>query len=518
MAGPNVTISMSAADAGLVAKWQEARRAGPDAYEKSLSKVKASSRTLKSELDSMIGGAIARYATLEFAISKVGDVTRKVIELQVQLNSIRDTAATSQEEALARFTNQGQLSGLSQAQLKALGTQTASQAARYGIAPGQGIDLGRELLSQGVSAGNVPQFLEEALKFSSAQGSQLDMDTLKAFIAQTRANDDTLSAKAAAETAKTFFGAFLGRQIQPQQLEPFSKVNVGLKAAGLSNAEQIAFNTASLDLYGGDASQAATFDRAFVNKLRAPDKASKRALQQIVGNTDSVDFIGENMGDVLDRLAKGLEKIDERRRVPLLTQIFGQEYGAQAAGMIERRGNYKSILGDIGTAGEKFDSSAQSMLGTNAAQQRRLAAEREQLQGINGIAGAKTVGEAMATQLERRKGTGLEGYLSSTIYETGRFVAGGDTKENARLAGAASAGVESLFGSLGSYLGNIVTSGGLAMRAASGEAGQQRTIEILSEISSKLDDKGVVIEGDETTNAKRRGTPAKAPLTGVGGR
>lgn len=520
MAGPNVTISMSAADAGLVHAWQELKRNGPDAYEKSLAKVKGASRTLRSEIDSMIGGAIARYATLEFAVSKVADVIRKAIELQLQLNDTRNRSATTVEAAEARFLNQTSRTGASIDKRKSVLNATAAGALPYGVGPAESRGFASELATRGVGLDETSGVLQELLKFTASQNTNLDADIIQAVLQEARVTAGGDPTAAAVRQVTSAQVGLKETQLTPQQLLAFSRTNKSLEQAGMSTQERLAFNAASLNLYG-DESRSATFNQAFVNKLRAPDKASKRALGQIVGNTDSVDFIGENMEQVLDKLAAGLEKLDERKRVPLLTQVFGQEYAAMSAAMINDRGTYSKYRKEAMSGGADMEESAARTLGTNAATQAALKAKGDAADASFGRAGVATLAEAVTANIKGRGGSGLEEYAARKAYETVQFIGGGTKESDARIAGAASAGAQSMYGSGGSYINNVSMGGIPAIVAALGEyfgGSTEKTNEILSEMNQKLDDKGVVIEGDETTNAKRRGTPAKAPLSGVGGR
>lgn len=520
MAGPNVTISMSAADAGLVHAWQELKRNGPDAYEKSLAKVKGASRTLRSEIDSMIGGAVARYATLEFAVSKVADVIRKAIELQLQLNDTRNRGATTVEAAEARFLNQTSRTGASIDKRKAVLSQTAAAALPFGVGPAESRGFASELATRGVGLDETSSVLKELLTFTASQNTNLDANIIQAVLQEARVaagGDPTAAAVRQVTSAQV---GLKETQLTPEQLLAFSRTNKSLEQAGMTTEERLAFNAASLNLYG-DESRSATFNQAFVTKLRAPDKASKRALSQIVGNTDSVDFIGENMGDVLDRLAKGLEKVDERKRVPLLTQVFGQEYGAMAAAMINDRGTYGRYRTEAMAGGTDLEESARRTLGTNAATQAALKARGDAADASFGRAGVATLAEAVTTSIKGRGGSGLEEYAARSAYEKVQFAIGGTKETDARIAGGASAAAQTYFGSgIGGFASTAMQGGIPALIAGFGEylnAGA-KTNEILAEMNQKMDDKGVVIEGDETTNAKRRGTPAKAPLSGVGGR
>ncbi len=428
MATGNVTVVMKAADAELVRAWQRAQQ-GPKEMAEELEKVRGKSNQLRRSSDhlgqslvSSTAGAIIGFTSLSGAVSTLISKLYEAIAAQKELDKKRDVASTTTDEATTRFLMQSQLSNVPEDQRRKIATRVAKEGTAYGIKPQESINLARELTSQGVDIGNVAEVMQISEKFAAAQGEQLNLDFLKPLIAQARVQDEKLTPAAFEETAKAFFGSYLGRQIQPAQLAPFSRVNVGLKAAGMNAAEQIALNTASLDLYGGSADQAATFDRAFINHLRAPTPEAAKALQTMGLQPEDVDFIDEKLSTVLDRLAAGLQQLDATARVPALTKLFGQEYGASAAGLIENRQKIPAILADINAGAARFEPTAAALTSTDAALQRRNEAAAELGSAQHGLPHVQTGRTALAAAMEEQGANAVTQKLADWTYAASSFV------------------------------------------------------------------------------------------------
>lgn len=350
------------------------------------------------------GESAAGFLTVGGAIEGIVEGLSQAVELAKRLDEERDKAALTREEAAAKFINQARTSGVSRDELAEIAERVETEGAVYGHKGTESLDLAREAASQGVAVKEIPAFLEIANKFAAAQGTQLDLEMFKSFVAATRVEDEKLSVGAAATNAKAFFGTFLTRQLQPQQLEAFAKQNYGLKEAGLDASQRFAANTAALDLYGGNAEQAGTFNRAFFAKLRSAGgrKEAKKALEAMGLETGDVDFVGEDVHQVLDRLAVAIEETKEEERVPLLTHIFGEEYGGQAMAFIQKRQKLRDMVREIKEGEKEFEPAAAELTSTNAAKQRTAEAQTEIARSAHGEAEIDTIRKLMLAEMERQ--------------------------------------------------------------------------------------------------------------------
>ena len=498
-----VTIEMSAADANLVAAWQKLKSLGPDAYEQSLRKVKVESESLRGQFDTMIGGAIAKWVSLEFAVTKVSEGIKKVIQMELEYRRVRNEAAATQEEATAKFINQTITSGLSVSQRSQLAGRSAQIGSRFGVRPAESIGLATELASQGVQAQQVPGFLGESLKFATAQGKPLDMEMVKAITQQVRVQDQSMSAATLAQVAREFFGIFLTRPLQPDQITDFARYNSTLKAAGMSNAEQLAFNTASLEILG-ESRQAATVDRAFVSKLRAPTSEGTKALGQLGLKPTDVDFIGENLGTILERLAAGLANVNEELRVPALTDIFGQEYGGTAATLIERRKNYEAIVREAQGGAANFEGAVGRNLETGAAIGRSAKAQGMVADAGQGSSASAAGRDVLQTILKGGKSSATRQWFADMQYQFAEAIDPSQTREQAASRVSLIAKRHKLDGGDGALMKDEAIDV------------QAETLMLLKEIRDNTADKGVVIESDGKADQERRGSHHKAPLQALG--
>jgi TP901 family phage tail tape measure protein len=379
----------------------------------------AAVRELGAEMGRGLMESVLPFTTIAGAVGTTVEGLREAVRLTKELDAERDKATLTREEAEARFLNQARTSAASRKRLKEVGEEIEVQGAVYGLKGTESLDLAREAVSQGVKANEVVEFMEVANKFAAAQGAKLDVQMFKSFVAQTRVQDEKLSPKAAQETALAFYGAYLTRQIQPQQLEAFSRQNYGLKQAGLNASEQTAANVAALDLYGGNAEMAATFNRAFFQKLRAAGgkKEAWKAEQAMGLNYEDVDFVGEGLKEVMERLATAVEATPAEQRVPMLTKIFGEEYGAQALAFIQNHQKMQEILGDIETGKPHFEASARELTGTQAARQRQAEAQQEIEASKHGAPVFDTARAAMLAELEREGKNAVEQKLAATRFD-----------------------------------------------------------------------------------------------------
>lgn len=378
---------------------------------------------LGQEVSSTAASSVVGFASVSGAVTALIAGLRQAVSLTNELDSLRDQSTLTREEAQAKFMSQARTSGASREELKAIGQDVELRGAPYGHKGVASLAFAQEAASQGVNVKEIPAFLDVANKFAAAQGVKLDLDLFKSFVQAARVEDEGLSVQAADITAKSFFGAFLTRQLQPQQLEDFAKQNYGLKEAGLNSAQRIAANTAALDIYGGSADQAATFNRAFFSKLRSAEGRSeaKQSLAALGLETKDVDLIGEDVHQVLDRLAAAIGNAPQENRVPLLTKIFGEEYASQAMAFVQKRQKLRDIVKEIREGEKEFEPAAAELTSTRAAKQRMFAAETDIARSEHGTPDVETVRAAMLADMEKRGVSGFVQWAASKSFSVNSF-------------------------------------------------------------------------------------------------
>lgn len=399
---------MSAQDADLVRAWQEARK-GPQGVAEELKKVKVSAAEARDTAKQLIqvsttemATAISAAGVMRSAWLEIAAAIKAAIMAQSQYNRESGKARVTQDFAIASFVNQNAVSGIAPADLRNMAGQYANMGAIFGQKPAEAIQFATELASQGVDMRKeAPGFMGAAYGFAASQGIGLDMDTLKGFISTVRAHDPNLTATTANELARSFFGAYQTRQLQPRQLAQLSQSAVALNAAGFTIPEEFSANVAALDVTAGNAAQADTLLTAIVSRLRAPTPEGTQALAKLGLESTDADFVGERPGDVWSRIKKGFASLPAEQRTPAARDIFGLEHGALAQRMFENSETYFGTLRDIDRGKGVFDQSVQNMVNTDMVTLSRLEAQQELARAANGSANREIARQKVRTRTEQ---------------------------------------------------------------------------------------------------------------------
>lgn len=214
----------------------------------------------------------------------------------------------------------------------ALSTATSKEQA--GAAAVQLVSSGMD--PKEVENGGLKAFLE-TLNAATLTGKSVDTETLA------RSMSAYLESQGIAKTAGNFrkYGAQIQRLAGPTNLG-FSGINAlagegASLAVSISPEEQLA---AYADLVGSlKDSDAATALRNVVGRLGTAGTKNKSVgvLKSMGLKPEDVDFTGENLGTVLDRMAGGLDKLPEKDRDDAMKILFEEAGVAPAMQMIRNR-------------------------------------------------------------------------------------------------------------------------------------------------------------------------------------
>lgn len=154
---------------------------------------------------------------------------------------------------------------------------------------------------------------------------------------------------------------------------------VGGFAGRASSADVMAaFNVARKNSKSAD--EASTGLKIFGDRLMGAkgDPQRERELKKAKLNPEDVDFIGENMDTVMERLDGALKSMPETERAGWMQRVFGTEAAGVAGNLIENRGEMKSFRAVMGDEAA-FNRDVQEMNTGEAAGRRRQQVESERL-------------------------------------------------------------------------------------------------------------------------------------------
>src|SRR5690348_9107185 len=183
----------------------EAKKAADEAR-KGAAESAATVREIGAELGSSVMQSVLPFTTISGAVAATVAGLKQAVTLTKELDTLRDSATMTREEAEERFKAQAFTSGVSEKRLGQIAESVTVQGAPFGLKGTESLDIAREAVSQGVKAEDVLAFVSVANRFAAAQGIKLDVPMFKSFVQQTRVEDEGLSPKAALDTAQAFYG------------------------------------------------------------------------------------------------------------------------------------------------------------------------------------------------------------------------------------------------------------------------------------------------------------------------
>ncbi len=206
-----------------------------------------------------------------------------------------------------------------------------------------------QLVSSGFSAEDASgEALDKVLQVLQASNlSRPDVnpaDTIRAVSAYLEAQGLEKNAANLEQVGVRFQRLFKSTDVQLGDLQKFAKESVGLRGLVSSEEQFAAFDIARG--VAGNPESAAVFLRNFAATLGGSSESAstKDALAKLGLQSQDVDFVGEDLGNVLDRLAGGVEKLPERRRLGVLTQLFERRNAPLATALIRERGKIDDLV------------------------------------------------------------------------------------------------------------------------------------------------------------------------------
>lgn len=331
------------------------------------------------------------------------DITRK-FRLQAGLSAMQG------DEAKRAILKNAHRAGVTKDQAFAAGTQLVSSGMQGDEAKGEGLRAFLDVLG----ALNITGKSVDSEGLSKALMQYLETQG----IAKTGANIDQIGGQ-----VQTLFK---GTNLQLSGLPFLASEAAGLKSA-LTPKEQLAAFAKLTGEYSE--SESATSLRNVVQRLETArgNSKSSAALKQMGINPDEVDFVGENLDQVLGRMETGLQSLPEKERKTALKSIFEEKGIAPLMSMIAGRGDIAknvALQDDLSGYREDVKLSQQGRGATG----RRLTLDSE----VMAADSAGRHGETLqAIQNSQRKAgfTAYQRYLSSAAYNIGSGL--GFDEENA---------------------------------------------------------------------------------------
>lgn len=227
--------------------------------------------------------------------------------------------------------------GLNAAQSKQARVNVLNVAEKTGVTSETAFGVSTQMVSSGVSTevatGAGLEAVLNVLQASNAAGENIDSAALvKSLVQFLSANNLD---KSAGNIAK--FGVGAQRLFSGTNLQLSGLTQLAGASAAISNQvtpeEQLAAFSAIVDVAGEETG--ATGLRNVVGRLAASSANATRvsALADIGLQPADVDFVGENLLTVLDRVKTGVDALPEEQRKATLTRLFGEE-GESIAGVL----------------------------------------------------------------------------------------------------------------------------------------------------------------------------------------
>lgn len=298
--------------------------------------------------DRTVRGMQGVNQSIAIATQAYGFLTQAVtgwMEANEQAIAKADEAAKKWDDQSRKFAVQSGLRGLQADQAQ---QRIEKIAYDRGTKPDQANDIATQLVSSGfsveeasgpsldaflkvlnaanASGGNVDsaQLAEAMGKYIESQGQELNADSINRFGQQGQT-------------------AFKNTNFQLGDFQDLAKVGATL-AAGISPEEQIATHAVLKGIL--PSAEAATAEANFVSRLQTARETPSRvaALRRMGLKPGDVDFIDENMDQVLERMDRGLQSVPEEERAGLMKMVFEESGVTPARHLIANRQKLQKVM------------------------------------------------------------------------------------------------------------------------------------------------------------------------------
>ena len=310
---------------------------------------------------SSLAGVAAGYFSINAAISLVQSSSRELLQ-EVE------EAARKFDTTFRKFRVQSGLRGLEGDKAQ---TRILDIAERNAFTVEGAGDAARQLVSSGFSAkeasgASLNEFLK-VLSASNVVGEDVQPAELAQSVAQYLESQGLdKNATNLALVGRSVQGLFRGTDVQLPDLSELAKQASSFKGA-MSVPEQL--STFSVLREVMPAAEATTGMRNIVNRLRTARETKGRvdALGRIGLSPDDVDFVGEDIEQVLTRLGGGLQGVPEKERAGILKKLFEERGVASAEVLIGGIGKIRDRQGILQDDKQFLSDVAESQGGRNAA-------------------------------------------------------------------------------------------------------------------------------------------------------
>ena len=330
----------------------------------------------KQQQDTTISSGITKLASMAAGYVSIQGAISGVISVNQQMIDQADAAAIKYDELFRKINVQAGLRGLegkaAQESVTNVAIQNAStieeaaatsqQLAGAGFstadATGGALDAMLKVFSGTGQAGtaNAGQLTQSMTQFISAMGMDRTAENLE-------------------RVAVAVQQSYKAGDLQLEDLTQIAAKSSGL-AGKLTPEETLASFATIRETMGGE--QASTALKIFGERVTGAgeDKTRMDLLQRMGIKPEQIDLVGENIKDVLDTMAAGIERLPEEQRAGVMQKFFGGEGASGATYLINNRnriGYYEEKMGDK----ESFESDATEAQSGPAAQRRRLTLMKE---------------------------------------------------------------------------------------------------------------------------------------------
>jgi len=372
-----VEMILSVKDAQAVAAWKRGQQSIA-AFNRELDKVGQTQRRNRQQSGQFFKGMSTNLASMAAGYVSVAGAAGLLIRANREIIQQADEAAAKYDEMFRKFRIQSGLRGLEGDKAQ---TRIVEIAERQAMLPEQANDAATQLVSSGfspqeASGGSLEEFLR-ILNASNASGKEVDSVGLaKALAGYLDAQGLDKNEKNVALVGRSVQALFKNTNLQLADLQDLAKV-ASVFNGKLSIQEQLgAFS--SLVGPGRPGSEAKTGLRNFVlqSATASASKDKVESLKEIGLKPTDIDFVGENLDQVLERLGEGLSKLPEEQRLPVLTKIYEKENAAVVQDLINNRDTIKDSYAIQNNDKDFMADVDEATSGRNAAL-RRAEARRE---------------------------------------------------------------------------------------------------------------------------------------------
>jgi TP901 family phage tail tape measure protein len=380
------------------------------------------------QLIGRVGGLAAGWISVGSALNFVKAANQQAIKDM-------EDAATKHDDLQRKFRVTAGLRGL---QAEAAQKSITTIATKNAVDAAQAYDAGTAMVSTGFSATEASGgSLHELLRFHAAMaasGKDVNYDTTAASISGYMESQGMTKTAGNVQKLGKFLFAMREGNLQIEDLPFLAKEGAAL-ATGINPQEQLAGFTSLLDLKMNPES-AATGMRNVVSRLQTAGGQSEKvaALESLGLKPEQVDFVGEDLNQVLATLAKATAAVPENTRNIALDKIVGdQARGALLALMsADQSGKFDKYVALTGQNNGYDDAITEMQSGRNAGIQRLKTSSETMLAGMNDD--GDVYANALQEQMLQQGYGSIPRYVAGGVFNTARLF--GSTPQQALTAAA----------------------------------------------------------------------------------